>query len=137
MEPIVLVSGDGHLGAPDAETYRPYLEVRYRDSIALLEEENKQLARLSKIFSPQLTPEQLEAIDHEGAARSGGLDGAWDVKRRMKELDREGVSAEIVFPGHQFSVPPFFSAMSNPCPADLRPASASIVDFLVTFHFRS
>lgn len=121
MEPLLIVSGDGHLGA-QPETYRPYLEARFRDAIADLEKENKWFQDVRYILRPNSDQATLDAVDPDGVMRGGGDEGAWDVKRRMAELDREGVAAEIVFPGHQLAIQPFFSVINNPFPPELRAA---------------
>ena len=54
------------------------------------------------------------------AIRGGGLDGAGNLKRRLKELDDEGVAAELLLPGHQLSVLPFFGMMNAPSTPELR-----------------
>lgn len=67
--------------------------------------------------------------------RDGGADGAWDVAVRLREMDREGIAAEVVLAGHQYATLPFFSVANLPCSADLRMAGAMaynrrLVDFL-------
>ena len=43
----------------------------------------------------------------EAAAASGGASGTWDPKRRMEELDADGVAGEVIFPGAQNLGVPF------------------------------
>lgn len=50
------------------------------------------------------------------------MTGAWDVDRRLKEMDTEGVAAEIVHAGHQAATMPFFSQVNKPHPAEYRAA---------------
>jgi predicted TIM-barrel fold metal-dependent hydrolase len=64
----------------------------------------------------------LDVIDDRQAIRSGGVTGAWDVARRLREMDAEGVAAEIVHAGHQAASMPFFSQVNKSHPAEYRAA---------------
>jgi predicted TIM-barrel fold metal-dependent hydrolase len=64
----------------------------------------------------------LDAIDSAGALRSGGALGVFDVERRLQEMDREGVAAELLFQASQFAVGPFFAPSNDPYPPDVRAA---------------
>jgi len=123
MERLIIVSADGHLGA-QPETYREYLEPAFRASLADLERDNRWFLDAQKSLRPTLPADMLEAVDSQYALRSGGEQGGFDIGRRMRELDREGVTAEIVFPGHQVAIQPFFSVINNPFPPELRAAGA-------------
>jgi predicted TIM-barrel fold metal-dependent hydrolase len=120
MPKLTIVSTDGHAG-PRVEVYREYLETRYHDQLdGLIHEEDEYLAITSKIgvFSAA----QLEIIDQDGAIASGGMDGTWDLDRRIREMDREGVAAEVFLQGHQNASAPFFGAQNRYYPAELRMA---------------
>jgi predicted TIM-barrel fold metal-dependent hydrolase len=122
MDKLIIVSADGHAG-PTAAAYRDYLEPRYRDGVeTLIAEEAQYVAAFEAVNT--FPPEVLEVIDPDGAITSGGLAGAWDPVRRLKELDREGVSAEIILPGHQLSTLPYFSIVNRTFAADYRDAGA-------------
>jgi predicted TIM-barrel fold metal-dependent hydrolase len=121
MDPLLIVSGDGHLGA-EPETYRPYFDPQHRDLIADLEKDNKWFTDISNSIRPPLADDMMEAVDPDRRMRAGGTRGAWDIKLRMEELDREGVAAEIVYPGVQLAIQPFFSVVNNPWPAEIRAA---------------
>src|ERR1700728_1985897 len=93
MTNLTIVSTDGHAG-PRVEAYREYLESTFHQNLdGLIDEENEFLAITSKIgvFSDA----QLQIIDLDGAIASGGMDGTWDLDRRLGEMDREGVAAEV------------------------------------------
>ena len=72
----------------------------------------------------RFSEDTLELIDSERTVRSGGERGAWELRRRLKEMDRQGVVAEVLLPGHQESVLPFFDHTSPPSPPDHRAAGA-------------
>jgi len=122
MDEVMIVSVDGHAGPPVAE-YRPYLEAQYHEHLdRVIEEEREFIAATSKIGS--FSAAQLEIIDREGAIATGGLTGAWDLDRRLTEMDREGITAEIFLQGHQCATSPFFSFQNKPYPHDVRMAGA-------------
>ncbi len=117
---LTIISADGHAGPP-VEAFRPYLESRYHEVLdELVDEERQFLAATSKIAS--FSAEQLSIIDPEGLIADGGTTGAWDVDRRIAEMDREGIAAEVVLQGHQFASGPFFGLQNRAYPADVRMA---------------
>lgn len=120
MAKLAVVSTDGHAG-PRVEAYRDYLEARYHDDLqGLIDEEREYLEITSKIGV--YSTSQLEVVDTEGAIASGGVEGAWDLDRRIREMDREGVAAEVFLQGHQGASMPFFGAINRYYPAELRMA---------------
>jgi predicted TIM-barrel fold metal-dependent hydrolase len=120
MKKLAIVSTDSHAG-PRVETYRDYLESRYHEDLdQLVEEEREYLDITSKIGV--YSEAQLEVVDTEGAIGSGGVEGAWDLDRRLKEMDREGIAAEVFLQGHQSASTPFFGAINRYYPAELRMA---------------
>lgn len=119
-EPVLIVSVDGH-GGPPAEQYRDYLESGYHEWLdQLVVEEQQYVAVTSKIGS--FSAAQLDVIDADGAIASGGLLGAWDLDRRLAEMDREGIAAEIFLQGHQCATSPFFAFQNRAYPPDVRHA---------------
>jgi predicted TIM-barrel fold metal-dependent hydrolase len=96
---VMLISSDGHVVAPMAE-YRPYLEQRYQaDFDDFLVEWNK---RGSKNSEPQNLATRLdpELVDQWAAVmvETGRLAHFGNAHDRLGEMDREGVTAEILFP---------------------------------------
>src|SRR5690606_20580773 len=119
-QPILIVSGDGHTGAPP-EAYRDYIEPRYRGDIDRLIDENDEWVELA-VKCTDTPPEVLDIIDAHRAIRDNGELGAWDMDRRLQELDREGVAGELLLPGHSLATLPFFGLVNRPCPPELRMA---------------
>jgi predicted TIM-barrel fold metal-dependent hydrolase len=66
--------------------------------------------------------ERTTFVDREDAFRSGGVNGAWDIKRRLTEMDREGIAGEVLFLGPQTTMEPFFTPSNRPTPLDVRAA---------------
>ena len=86
-ENYVVISADCHGGA-NVPDYRPYLESRYLAD-----------------FDAWLTAFENPFDDLEGD--DGGRN--WDSTRRLRELEADGVVAEVLFPN---TVPPFFPKVS-------------------------
>jgi predicted TIM-barrel fold metal-dependent hydrolase len=119
---MILVSGDGHVGAAPM-AYRDYLPSAHHAALAKLQVESDQFVKMG-VTQSRFSDKTLELIDGRHAIRDGGLDGAGDLKRRLKELDDEGVAAEILLPGHQLAVLPFFGMMNAPSAPELRTAGS-------------
>ncbi|MEE6270054.1 MULTISPECIES: amidohydrolase family protein [Streptomyces] len=92
-DPYLIVSSDCHAGLP-TEEYRPYLERRFHrafdDFLAGRDARRAAMTRLgvrNETFATQWFEEHQE-----------GLRGGWDPAQRAKELDGDGVAAEVVFP---------------------------------------
>jgi predicted TIM-barrel fold metal-dependent hydrolase len=79
----VLISADCHAGA-NMETYRTYLDPSYRDDFD----------RWRRAYTNPFRDLQ-----------AGNRDRNWNDNRRVRELEEDGVVAEVVFPN---TVPPFF-----------------------------
>jgi len=83
----VVISSDCHGGA-NVTDYRPYLEARYLDEFD---------AWLATFENP------FDDIVGEDGSRN------WDSSRRLREMEADGVVAEVLFPN---TVPPFFPKVS-------------------------
>ncbi|MDB5425486.1 MAG: Amidohydrolase [Phenylobacterium sp.] len=117
---LLIVSGDNHAGA-QLSTYAPYIEEKYRPALKELEKEEAEFFAATGALS-RFSDNILDIIDERQAIRTGGLEGAWDVARRLKEMDAEGVAAEVVHAGHQSASMPFFSQVNKPHPVEYRAA---------------
>jgi predicted TIM-barrel fold metal-dependent hydrolase len=104
MESLIVVSADSHAGPPP-ELWPEYVEAKYHDLLPAMYEDNERFRRLFGLFA-NFSPEALEVMDTDGAWASGGYEGAWDVDRRLAEMDREGIAAELVYPGDQRALIP-------------------------------
>src|SRR5215471_4423644 len=93
---VTVVSGDSH-ATPLPDSWPDYVETRYHDLLPEFRADNENYLQLMGQFS-QFTPEVLEIIDTDGIFQAGGYSGAWDLERRVAEMDRDGVAAERVFP---------------------------------------
>ncbi len=113
-ERFVMISSDCHAGAPP-EVYREYLDRKYWD----VQAEYIESARASQAKS-------ATTIDVFGVGKrkqwetseevmTGGVEGVWDAAVRVRELDREGVAAEVIFPdGPNKNPTPFGVGFNRP-----------------------
>jgi predicted TIM-barrel fold metal-dependent hydrolase len=104
VERVTVISSDGHAGAV-MKDYRPYLDREYRDEFDgfVVEWEDHG----SRNFEPpalrgRIDPEQVDSWI-ETMIDTGRVDGNSDPDRRLKEMESEGVVAEVLFP--DFGVP--------------------------------
>ncbi len=104
MEKLIVVSGDSH-ATPLPEAWGEYLEAKYHDHLPEMYEDNERYVELLGLFA-NFPPELLEVMDTDGAWASGGYAGAWDGDRRLAEMDREGVAAEMVYAGDPRAILP-------------------------------
>jgi predicted TIM-barrel fold metal-dependent hydrolase len=119
---LLIISGDNHAGAQLSQ-YAPYIEAKYRPALKELEKEEAEFFAATGALS-KFTDDVLDVIDDRQAIRTGGVSGAWDVARRLKEMDEEGVAAEVVHAGHQAASMPFFSQVNKAHPVEYRVAGA-------------
>ncbi len=117
MDRLMIVSADSHAIAPP-ESWKNYVEARYHTYLPQLEEENR-------VFTACMVPlngyvqEQTEAYDFDRAYRSGGVAGLWDADTRIREMDREGIAAEVVYPGDPRAADLFHAPLSQAYPLEV------------------
>lgn len=117
-DPLIIVSGDGHAAA-HLESYRPYLESRYHGALDdLIPEEKEYATRVAGPAHP--TPEAMKLFDTRGAMAAGGEDGSFDVGVRVREMDAEGVAADILHSGTQSAPPLWYGTANREHPVELQ-----------------
>jgi predicted TIM-barrel fold metal-dependent hydrolase len=119
-DPLIVVSGDGHVAAPP-EHYAPYFEDRYKPLVIDLIRENVEYLQN---FTVATRPgaDVMEVFDRRNLARSGGEFGSFDVGVRLQQMDAEGISAEIIHPASQCATLPFFFVVNKPRSPEIRAA---------------
>ena len=104
----IVISADAHAGLP-AEEYRPYLDATYHPQF------DQYLAERQAHRDEQLQMNYDYIMGWE-TANEEGLRGAWDVEQRDKELDADGVTAEVMFADADaitgMASPPFGAGLS-------------------------
>lgn len=89
----LVISSDTHAGPP-AERYRDYLDPRFREAF----DEDMAQVRLEMAYRRQaVAAEDFEERWREETGDAGRR-ASWDPAERDRELDREGVVAEVIFP---------------------------------------
>ena len=100
-ERLMVVSADGHAG-PLLPGYRPFVESkhigRFDEYVAMVDAYDGELART-------LAPTARDATDTEDrypfttmAEERNRLSGLWDPDLRIRDMDTDGIAAEVVFP---------------------------------------
>jgi predicted TIM-barrel fold metal-dependent hydrolase len=116
MNRLLLVSADSHITPPPAAVGE-YLEAAYQPWFREYLDENEAWLKILRFLA--FPPEILEIIDQERAIQTGG-DLGWDVERRLFEMDREGVAAELLIASTHAAATPFFGYANRRYPADVR-----------------
>lgn len=113
----VVISSDSHAGAPWA-AYRPYVDPAQRpafDEWLAGVRSAETMVGGSKVDLRGATIRA--AFGAEVAVAEGGTDGAWDPAIRTREMDRDGVAGEVVFPDGLYCNDVPFGAMGSLDPA--------------------
>ena len=109
MSRYTVISADCHAGPSFAEGgFLDYVDPGYRDRLRERhgDEANRFKAQMEKLFAPS----SRRAGRHRGA-REGGRTGAFDPTGASKELEADGIVADVIFPdGTQENGPPFEAA---------------------------
>jgi predicted TIM-barrel fold metal-dependent hydrolase len=88
-----VISADAHAGLP-TEQYRDYLEQKYWPQFDEFLSERG--ARVEEIHRMGTSSEEFAKKWFE--ENEEGLEGGWDAERRNKEMDNDGITAEVIFP---------------------------------------
>lgn len=121
--PITLVSADSHAVAPP-EDFLAYLEPEYHYIRDVYLADMEKFYDFFGAFGYPFTPEELDVIDARGALRSGGEIGTFDPARRLREVEAEGIVAELINPGSVLAFPPLFGPLQTKHTPELRAAGA-------------
>ena len=110
---LLLISADCHAG-PLPETIRSYVSSKHLAAFdAWQADQAGMLARRAEHTGEAIYgDEALADFGVEDAVTHGGIDGAFDSKRRQAELEQDGIVAEVIFPGGSMkTVSPFGSGL--------------------------
>lgn len=110
-ERYLVVSSDCHAGLPIHE-YREWVEPRYRkafDDALPAELEMRQYER-DTFFD-----KEFEAEWYSGRVKTG-IRSAWDSAERTRQLEEDGIAAEVIFPDGvtEMNAPPFAAGFTLP-----------------------
>lgn len=94
-ERMIIVSSDSHAGIPK-ELWPEYLDSRFHDLLPGLREDNEIYPLAIALLGSKHRMDSLP--EHEEAHRTG-WHGLHDAVLRMADMDREGVTAELIYLG--------------------------------------
>lgn len=98
MDKLIITSADGHAVIPP-EKWPDYLEPKFHKYLQRLEEDREMFSgNMARLGGLRVTDEQQKIFDKDKNFNSGQW-GIWNHDIRLKEMDREGIAAEFVFPG--------------------------------------
>jgi predicted TIM-barrel fold metal-dependent hydrolase len=113
----IVVSSDGHAG-PRWADYGPYIDPAYREQY---DEWLQKMLSIEHIVGGTRIDMRgktiRDAFNSEPAVQEGGTAGAWDPAIRARELDRDGVAGEVVFPDGLYENGIPFNGMGSLDPA--------------------
>ena len=96
MEKLIIVSSDSHAAMP-SELWTEYFEKRFHEHLPQIQYESDlysgSVVPLSKMIMGR--PENTE--DH--FSPTGGYRGVYDCDVRLEQMDREGITAELIYHG--------------------------------------
>ena len=102
LDRYLLITADSHAG-PSAEAYGPYLAKRWQEDFRGWLDESEQMAKVMR----QVMGDRSIGVDGDP-----DIDGDrnWDTGRRVREIEADGVVAEVIFPN---TSPPFAPIMMS------------------------
>ncbi len=107
-ERYTIISADAHAGLP-CEAYRPYLDAAYHRQF----DEYLAERQANRDQALQMNYDYIMGWETDNEE---GLRGAWDIEQRDKELDADGVTAEVMFADADaitgMASPPFGAGLS-------------------------
>jgi predicted TIM-barrel fold metal-dependent hydrolase len=95
MDNVIIVSSDSHAGVPK-ELWPEYLEQEYHDLLPKLREDNEVYPRAIYVLSAQRATKGLDEVQQ---AHQTAWHGLHDPVLRLADMDREGVTAELIYHG--------------------------------------
>jgi predicted TIM-barrel fold metal-dependent hydrolase len=134
MDKLIIVSGDSHATVPPS-AWSEYVDARYHSYLPEMYQDQDQFVRVIGAYS-SFSQEELKVIDRDGVWASKGYSGAWDLDRRLAEMDREGIAAELVYPGDPRALLPL-SPLYHHYPQDAFAAGARAYNRFVADTFGS
>jgi predicted TIM-barrel fold metal-dependent hydrolase len=96
-ENLLIVSSDSHAAMP-SELWPKYLDSKYHEHLEQIRYESDLYAGAVVPLSRMAMSGRQEILD-DHLSESGGYRGVYDREIRLQQMDREGITAELVFHG--------------------------------------
>ena len=128
-QPLVVVSSDTHIGPRLREDLRPYCPAQHLDAFdAAVTGNAGALIALGKAFADETDPDTDRGVVFR---RNWQTEGHHDITARLRDMDYDGIAAEVIFHGSQNSeIIPFQatprSSASSPTTSSSRPLGLHI-----------
>ena len=113
MDRYLLISADGHTGAP-WEGYRDYLENAYHGDYEAWLAKRLETEEQARFWRNAFFNEDYKRRWNESSAELTGRDtdmgwdvAVWDPDERIQQLDRQGIVAEVLYPDGRRNGAPF------------------------------
>lgn len=114
--PLILVSADSHIGPRLKEDLREYCPKKYLedyDDYIRAYQPNSDPSQINNMFLAESTEAESEPATNK-SGMTNDTPGHYDVYRRLKDMDREGVAAEVIYHGSQNGQPfPFLPTLGG------------------------
>ena len=120
MDNVIIVSSDSHAGVPK-ELWPEYLETEFHDLLPQLREDNEVYPRAIYVLSSQRGTKNLPEVQE---AHQTWWHGLHDPVLRLADMDREGVTAELIYHGDFRLGDMFHNTTNNTYPLDAWAAGA-------------
>ena len=128
MDPVIVVSADGHASMPP-KFWSEYLEAEYHQYLPQLIGENELSNKVLWMLNDMtLSAEARDVFDGDGLYGAERWRGMWDLDMRLEEMDREGVAAEMVYFGDFRTQDLFFNVMNGYYPLEVIDAGVRAYD---------
>jgi predicted TIM-barrel fold metal-dependent hydrolase len=102
-DPLIVVSSDTHIGPRMQDDLRPYCPARHLDAFdAAVAGNAGALVALGKAFEDASDPETSRGLNFR---RNWQTEGHHDIAARLRDMDFDGVAAEVIFHGSQNGEP--------------------------------
>jgi len=97
--PVMIISADGH-AVGRMRDYRPYIDPDWREEFDRFCDYFDQVGSYSHEPTNLLTRLDKEDVEwwDEHMLASGELDAVWNGELRLKQMDKDGITAEVVIP---------------------------------------
>ncbi len=131
MNRHIVISTDGHVFGPGnglmatehLDLLNEYFEAKYQRAYRAYAQELTQEVneRMARVIGGLFDKSAATSFAEQEAARGGGTSGLFDSERRLQDLERDGIVAEVLFPNGV----PFASGFGrDEYPPELRAAGA-------------